>query len=156
MNRLKKKIKLYFARLALRLSAPSVAEMVRVIVSNTASLELVKDEVVKLPVCGPEMFSHITLTGNSLPVFIYQVFNRKLMEFILVRVEISLPDRIHYRAFLCDQFPIPKEETECLDYYRKPFELLLINLFNYWPLRKKDDECERTVSKSDPSYPGQA
>lgn len=138
MTRLKKKIKLWLSRLALRLSAPTQIDLVKNVVCGTASLELVKDETRTLPPYAG-MFSHVILTGNSLPIFTYQVFSKKLMEFIAVRVEISLPDRIQYRAFLCDEFPTLKEEIECLDSYRKPFELLLINLYNYWPLRKKDD-----------------
>lgn len=138
MKRLKRKLKAWLARWALVLSAPPKSDLVKNIVCGTAALELLKEQSRTLPPFDG-MYSHIVLTGNSLPVFTYQVFSKGLMEFILVRVEVSLPDRIHYRAFICEEFPKAKKEIECLDSYCKPFELLLINLYNYWPLRKKDE-----------------
>lgn len=128
----------------MKLAAPSKEELVKAFIAGTASLELLKSESVKLNAL-PGMFSHIEVSGNSLPVVKYQVFDKGLMEFILIRVELALPDRITYRAFYCDTFPEPKQETEVLPYYIEPFNILLLNLYNYWPLRKKDHDIETSL-----------
>lgn len=123
-NKLKKHAKPYDDQLVLALTL------------QTASLELGKDQYIELaPIkgcCGP-----FKLSGNGLPTFEYMVFEKKIMEFIKVRVEISKPDRIHYIATIDAKHTMdPKrhgEEVEVTDAYKAPFETLAWHLFNYFP-----------------------
>jgi hypothetical protein len=114
--------------------APTQEELVLHLVLHTASLELVKGEHVELaPVKG--MCGNVLLSGNSLPCFKYRVFDKKLMEFVYVTVEVSRPDRIDYISRI--ESTDPKEngkELETKDQYKAPFERLANHLFHYFPL----------------------
>lgn len=115
-------------------------ELVLALTLQTAALELTKSEYLELaPVrgmCGP-----FRLSGNSLPVFEYRVFDPRkkpfMMEFIKVRVEVSKPDRIHYIATIDSKgSQDPKrhgEEVPIIAKYREPFEFLSEQLFKYFP-----------------------
>lgn len=119
---------------------PDAEEIVRSLVMNTAALELVKGDHIELaPIqgtCGP-----ILLSGNSLPVFEYRVFEKKLMEFIKVRVEVARPDQIRFFCTIDSEGtndPIAHgQEVECKDVYQAPFKKLALSLFNYFPYYRK-------------------
>lgn len=122
-----------------RYSAPTDHELVNAVVLGTANLELTKGETVQLAplkgCCGP-----FTLSGNSLPVFEYIVFDKTIMEFVRVKVEISRPDRIHYYAFiesLTTDIARHGEVIHVKHKYSEPFERLIQNLFKYFALYKK-------------------
>jgi hypothetical protein len=126
---------------------PDIAEVVFSIVYHTIALELARDEFVELaPIngtCGP-----FKLSGNGTPVISYVVFDGNLddraslvgrvMEFIQVRVEISKPDRIEYKAFIESKNTVDNarhgEEVLCKGKYKKPFEVLSRHLWRYFPL----------------------
>lgn len=117
-----------------RFTRPYPEEIVLSLVLNTASLELRKGKFIELaPVkgcCGP-----FRLEGNSLPVFTYRVFEKKIMEFIQVRVEVSRPDRIEYTSTI-DSGTAPErhgEVVETTDKYKIPFEVLSLHLFRFFP-----------------------
>lgn len=122
------------------MAAPERDEIVKSLVIHTASLELLKEEFIELaPMSGTT--GTIRLSGNSLPVFEYRVFEKAMMEFIKVRVEIARPQSIR---FICTidsegtQDPARHgEEVPCLPKYEAPFHKLSIHLFNYFPYYKK-------------------
>jgi hypothetical protein len=114
-------------------TAPHLDELVLHLVLHTASLELIKGEYLELAgvkgMCGT-----VHLSGNSLPCFKYRVFDKGLMEFIYVTVEVSRPDRIHYISRI--ESTDPKEngkEVETKDQYKAPFMKLAHHLFEYFP-----------------------
>lgn len=115
---------------------PDKDELVRSLVMNTAALELTKGQHIELaPIRGT--CGAFTLTGNSLPVFTYRVFEKQLMEFIKVVVEVARPGQIR---FLCTidsegtQDPVNHgKEVECRDAYKTPFNRLARSLFTYFP-----------------------
>lgn len=116
---------------------PETEELVLSLVLNTASLELKKGEYVELaPVkgcCGP-----FRLMGNSLPLFEYRVFEKKIMEFIHVRVEVSRPARIHFVSSI-ESNTAPERQGEIVEMmpkYKEPFEKLAQHLFRYFPYYK--------------------
>lgn len=116
----------------------SQEELVLSLVLNTASLALVKGEYVELaPIRGT--CGTFKLTGNSLPLFTYRVFEKKIMEFIEVKVEVSKPDRIHFASTI-DSTTAPKEhgkEVETKDKYKEPFWALADSLYRYFPFVRK-------------------
>ena len=126
-----------------RWALPHPDSFVLAMTLQTAALELTKGDYIELaPIkgcCGP-----FKLSGNSLPVFEYIVFEKKLMEFILIRVEISKPDRIQFRATIESKNtgdPVRHgEEVECKASYKAPFELLSWHLFQYFPFYLKQSE----------------
>ncbi len=115
-------------------------EFVLSLTLQTAALELAKQEYIEMSplpgMCGP-----FRLSGNSLPVIEYRVFDPRkkpfMMEFIKVRVEVSKPDRIHYIATIdshgSQDAARHGEEVPVLDKYREPFEKLSGYLRNYFP-----------------------
>lgn len=120
-------------------------EIVMNFVLHTAALALQKNQYVEFaPIQGT--CGTIKLSGNSLPCFEYTVFDKKLMEFIRVRVEISKPDRIQFfsriqptqKASAIGQ-PIPTAPkadsplVEMKDQYQAPFWKLAEYLVNYFP-----------------------
>lgn len=133
MRRLGFKAEVFFDRWL----KPSIEEVVFSIVYHTIALELGREEFVELaPIqgtCGP-----FKLSGNGTPVISYVVFEKRLMEFVLVKVEVSRPDRIEYKAFIESKNTQDAgrhgEELEVIDTYRKPFEKLSRHLFRYFPL----------------------
>ncbi len=113
---------------------PPIEMLVAQTIFNTASLELTKDEYIELaPIRGT--CGTFKLSGTSLPVFEYKVFEKKVMEFIHVRVEMSSPDRIEFKATI-DSTTAPErhgEEVECVSAYKRPFDMLILQLFKYFP-----------------------
>lgn len=121
-----------------RFTKPHPEEVVLSLVLHTAALELAPGDFIELaPVkgcCGP-----FRLEGNSLPSFTYRVFEKKIMEFIQVRVEISRPDRIEYTCTI-DSTTAPErhgEIIETIDKYKTPFEMLSLYLFRYFPYYRR-------------------
>lgn len=119
--------------------------MVVHLVVNTAQIALGKGEWIEFaPIKGT--CGNISLSGNSLPVFSYRVFEKSLMEFILVKVEVSLPDRIQYKATIDSiKTSDPKrhgEEVTIKDAYKQPFLTLAWHLFRYFPIPRKSEELE--------------
>lgn len=122
-----------------QLARPYPDEIVSHLIMHTAALELPKREYVEFaPIkgcCGP-----IRLSGNCLPVFEYRMFEKKLMEFIQVRVEVSKPDRIEYQCTI-DSVTAPERHGEPVDVaerYKEPFEKLTRYLFDYFPFYRND------------------
>ena len=119
---------------------PFQDELVLSLVLNTASLGLDKGDYVELAplpgCCGP-----FRLSGNSLPVFEYRVFEKAIMEFIHVRVEVAKPDRISFIATI-DSTTAPErhgEKVEVKEKYKEPFEKLALHLFRYFPYPRVND-----------------
>jgi hypothetical protein len=114
-------------------SRPEQDELVLALVLNTASLGLKRDDFVEFApvksVCGP-----FKLTGNSLPCFTYTVFEKKIMEFIEVRVEVARPSVIRFISKIksTDKEQDGKE-IETTEKYKEPFLKLAGYLFNYFP-----------------------
>lgn len=118
---------------------------------QTASLELKKNEYIELaPVLG--MCGTCRLSGNSLPVFEYRVFDPRkkpfMMEFIKVRVEISKPDRIQYIATIDSHGSHDParhgEVVPVLEKYMEPFQKLSGFLKAYFPYYRNPmlERCE--------------
>jgi hypothetical protein len=135
-------------------------EIVLSLILNTAQLALMKNEYVEFAplrgVCGT-----FKLTGNALPCFLYTVFEKKLMEFIEVRVEISKPDRIQFFSKIVSTDPaFNGKEVETKEKYKEPFNQLALYLHTYFPFpmeggRKKKNESIQEVQNEDgdPSEP---
>jgi hypothetical protein len=133
---------------------PYSNELVLALTLNTAQLGLMKNEYVEFAplkgVCGT-----FKLTGNALPCFLYTVFEKKIMEFIEVRVEVSKPDRIHFSSKIVSTDPkFNGKEVETTDKYKAPFNALAAHLFNYFPFpmeggRKKKNESTQEVQNED-------
>jgi hypothetical protein len=134
-------------------------ELVLALTLQTAALELAKQEYVELAplpgMCGP-----FRLSGNSLPVVEYRVFDPRkkpfMMEFVKVRVEIAKPDRIEYIATI-DCKGLKGEHTDAsrhgesvavLDKYKEPFEILSKHLRNYFPFYR-NSLFDRTPDRRD-------
>lgn len=123
-----------------RWAKPSDEDLVTSLIYNTASLELTKGECIELaPIkgcCGP-----FKLYGNALPVFEYNVFEKEMMEFIKVRVEVSKPGRIHFLTSIDSintSDPVRHgEEVETKEKYKEPFNKLAWSLFQYFPYFRK-------------------
>ncbi len=119
---------------------PSQELLVLSLTLNAARLALGKGEFIALaPIkgcCGP-----FRLSGNSLPVFDYRVFDKGMMEFVAVRVEVSKPDRIEFLATIDSiKTSDPKRHGEVVsvtDKYKAPFNLLAGHLFRYFPLYRE-------------------
>jgi hypothetical protein len=112
-------------------------EMVRALVVGTAGLELKKGEYAySAPIAGT--FGPISITGNSLPVFSYLVFEKELMEFVSVTVELALPNTVRYVATINSTTAPDKhgQEIICKEEYKKPFQELAKHFFNYFPLHR--------------------
>ncbi len=118
-----------------RHSYPFKDELVLRLVLHTSSLEMAPTEFrefAPLPgCCGP-----FKLSGSSLPVFQYIVFEKSIMEFIDVRVEVSRPERIEYSATI-NSTTAPERHGETVkvkEIYKDPFIVLSRHLFRYFPL----------------------
>jgi hypothetical protein len=112
---------------------PSLEEIVLSLVLNTAALGLQKNQYVELaPIKGT--CGNFKLSGNSLPNFVYTVFEKKIMEFIEVRVEVSRPDRIQFTSKIksTDEKQHGKE-VETIEKYKEPFYKLANHLYRYFP-----------------------
>lgn len=111
---------------------------------HTASLELAKGEYVEFaPLKGT--FGPIRLSGNSLPVFEYRMFEKKLMEFVHVRVEVAKPSRISFQTTI-ESTTAPERHGEVIETkpkYREPFETLAYHLYQYFPFYLRADEPSR-------------
>ena len=131
--RVKETLTILRERINDRVKPPTLENLVTSIVLNTANLELDREEEVHLAglkgMCGS-----VKLTGNSLPTFRYTLFDKELMEFIEVRVEISRPNRMEWISRISSQEGCP--ETETKDKYKDPFLRLAAHLYLYFPLTR--------------------
>ena len=125
---------------------PDDLDLVTHLIMHTASLELYKHEYAVLaPVKG--CTGPIKLMGNSLPVFEYNVFDKSIMEFIKVRVELAKPDTIR---FICtiDSTTAPErhgEVRETTEAFKKPFYLLAYHIYRYFPLHTKHLKLKEAI-----------
>jgi hypothetical protein len=108
-------------------------EIVMNLVLHTAALALKKGQFVEFaPIQGS--CGNIKLSGNSLPCFEYTVFDKAIMEFIRVRVEVAKPDRI---SFSCKIKPTDEKyegaQVETKAQYMEPFWKLATHLNRYFP-----------------------
>lgn len=112
---------------------PTNEDIVRSLVLNTASLALKKGTYVEFaPIKGT--CGTIQLSGNSLPVFEYTVFEKSIMEFIAVRVEVSRPDRIHFASVIKSQDQTTHgQKVETKEKYEAPFWKLCSHITQYFP-----------------------
>ncbi len=118
---------------------PYLDEIVTGLILNTASLELKRDEFAEFAAVKG-MYGPFRLWGNSLPVITYTVFEKELMEFVKVRVQIAKPSTIRFEASI-DSTTAPErhgEGIECKEAYKKPFWSLSIYLINYFPYCRSD------------------
>lgn len=127
----------------------SHSHIVPKIVVKTALLELAKDEFVFLAPPTPEVYGSVSLTGNSLPTFHYTVFDSRLMDFVLVRIEVALPARVSFVAKLIPTQNrktgsryMPELDPELVEIpstpaYEAPGRKLLKYLGDYFPLIKE-------------------
>lgn len=139
---------------------PRQKQLVRRLVKNCSNLEM-KPKEVRYLAPAPGMFGPVSLSGGSLPVFNYIVFDSALMDFVEVRVEVCLPDTIRYLPTLLvsDEEP-PKQatahdavglpmhhrrpvETPLKPEYTKPFRLMAYSLGIYFPLYRGTDSYGR-------------
>lgn len=107
------------------------------LVLHTAALELKKGEYRELaPLKG--CTSPIRIYGNSLPVFEFLMFEKPIMEFVKVRVEVARPDRISFRATIESKGNEDNarhgEEIEVTARHKAVFEQLSRHLWDYFPL----------------------
>lgn len=125
-----------------RFTKPERDEIVLSLVLQTARMGMQKGEHVEfapLPgCCGP-----FRLEGAFLPVFTYRVFEKKLMEFLKVTVEVSKPDRIHFTVAVDSkgtQDPVNHGMVvESKPEYEEPFHRLSLYLFDYFPYWRKTE-----------------
>lgn len=141
LERLAWKLYVFFGKYA----RPWPAELVLNIVHCTSGLALGHDgnpEYVEFaPLKG--VYGGFKLSGNALPILEYEVFDRKLMEFIAIRVEFSKPDRMDFVATVRSNTPAKGEPEggHCRNgeiipttaAYREPGLALLHNLHRYFP-----------------------
>jgi hypothetical protein len=103
------------------------------LVSNCASLQLCKGEFIELAplggCCGP-----FKMSGNGIVTFQYIVFEKELMEFVSVTVEISRAERIEFESRI-DSTTAPERHGELVETkpeYKEPFDRLSKNLYKYF------------------------
>jgi hypothetical protein len=102
---------------------------------HVSCLELAIGEIVELaPLKG--LCSPFELSGNGLPVFEYVMFEKSIMEFVRVRVEVSRPERIQFRTTISSTTAPERhgEVIETVARYKAPFHLLARHLYRYFPL----------------------
>lgn len=75
----------------------------------------------------------ISLMGSTCPTFRYVVFDKKIMQFVEVFVEVSRPNRIEYICRTFNDPEGPSQELEMKDQYKKPFLLLCSHISRYFP-----------------------
>lgn len=103
---------------------------------HTAGLGLEKGQSVEFaPIKGT--CGTFKLTGSSLPVFKYLVFDKPIMEFIEVTVEVSRPNRIEFISHISSS----DEKTngklvETKHKFEQPFWILAGHLFTYFPFAR--------------------
>lgn len=122
-------------------------ELVLALVLNTAQLALKKDEYVEFAAikgtCGT-----FKLSGNSLPSFHYTVFEKKLMEFVEINVQVSRPNRITFSSRIKSEDKVQDgKEVETKDKYKEPFLTLTQHLFNYFPFPMEGGRKMKTEKK---------
>lgn len=78
------------------------------------------------------------LSGNCLPVFQYLVFDKKApMEFVKVRVEVSMPDRIIFISHIQSSDPkFDGKKVETKEEFKTPFTKLSLQLYEYFPFTR--------------------
>jgi hypothetical protein len=140
-----RKLLLSFIAWLSRFVRPDDELLATALVINVSQLAIPHGEWLELAglkgCCG-----NIRLSGNSLPVFEYRVFEKSLMEFIAVRVEVALPDRIRFVSRIDSQYTQdPKrhgEEVETKERYKQIFYQLATHLHAYFPYPRISKELE--------------
>jgi hypothetical protein len=124
--------------------AKQLARLVRPVIAGVASLELLKGQSRTLaPV--PGMHGDVVVSGNGLPEFRYMTFDKALMEFITVKANISLPNKIELRCFHpIDNNPNMQIGTPAKFEYTAPFMQLMRHLAAYFPLVKDETAVKQT------------
>jgi hypothetical protein len=125
-----------------RKRAPTQEAIVRQIILGTAALELPKGEYVYFaPIQGT--CGAFALTGNSMPLFKYTVFEKALMEFIEVQVTLCKPDMISFSSRIkSEDKNADGKVVDTKEKYKEPFNELALNLHNYFPLTKVSEEAK--------------
>lgn len=128
---------------------PDQDEIISSLVLYTASLELNRSQYLQLaPIKG--CTGPFKLMGNSLPVFVYRVFDKKMMEFINVTVEIAKPNTIRFSSKI--DFPqdslLHMKEVETKERYKAPFNHLVMHLIRYFPFAMPEMNKSRIEVKS--------
>lgn len=124
--------------LTLREKELDQADLVMKLVLGTASLRLEKDEYVELAPIMPGQCSAFKLSGCGLPVFEYMMFEKSIMEFINVRVEISKPARIETIVKIvakAESSTTPERNGEIIPTtvrHKEPFIKLSKQLYQYF------------------------
>jgi hypothetical protein len=115
---------------------PNQEEMVRNIILGVTSLGLSPEDKAYLApingVCGP-----FVITGNSLPIFRYLVFDKEIRQFVRIKVEISKPDRITYQGTIESESIAPELHGKIhpvADRYKRPFQNMCKHIYHYFPL----------------------
>lgn len=124
-------------------SRPNDSILITALIQRISQIMLLREESaylngVKIPnekVQG--MFGAVKVTGNGAPVFSYLMFDKQLMEFVRVSVELSLPDRIafSYKIDSEDEATHGKEVEE-KEEYKAPFYKLAYALYDYFPIHR--------------------
>lgn len=114
---------------------------------SCASLQMTQDDWVEfspLPgTCGV-----IKMRGSVNPTFQYTTFDRSIMCFVRVTVEVSKPAKINYFA----QILSPEDaNTEAVsvrvrEEYKIPFQVLMNKLMAYFPFWKSDTRLDHTFN----------
>lgn len=124
-------------------------EIVRTIILNTSALALEKDRYVEFaPITGT--CGNVKLSGNSLPIFSYTVFEKKIMEFIQVTVEISKPETIAFSSKIKSEDPnFDGKKVPTIEKYKRPFFKLATQLVQYFPFPPFTSGAKKNVSKTE-------
>ena len=119
-----------------RLIAPDDDMIVLALVMATANMGLERGTYVEFAATSG-MLGPCKLSGNSLPVFEYMVFDKPSMEFVRIKVEIAKPDRIEFVAVIDAKGTADParhgEVIDAVDAFKRPFLILAHHLYNYWP-----------------------
>lgn len=128
MRRLHRRLKAWLQSLRTKLFGPSQKALVGRIVAGVSGLEILRSECRHLaPVT--DVYGPFTIEGNALPTFSYIIFDDRLMEFVKMRVVVSLPDRLTFSGETQDLGQVPIKP-----HYKKPFMNLATHLYRYFPL----------------------
>lgn len=110
-----------------RLKGPSETERVQAVVRGIANMELLKNERRYLSPL-PGMHGPVAIEGNATPSLNYVVFDKGLMEFVVMTAWLDLKGRILYSAVTADLGGVGVKDA-----YTAPLKLLLKHLARYFP-----------------------
>lgn len=135
-KRLCRKLVTFFSRW----TKPDKQELVTWFVAATANMELTKEQYVELAPLG-KCHGPFRLAGNGTPTVRYICFERSIMEFIDVRVELSRPSRIEFICTISSTTAPEKhgQVVQTTPEYEAPFWRLAEKIFNYFPFYLRAD-----------------